>query len=294
MPPEMESAAVEAPPAAEELEAAVCPLCGAPPAAAGAAFELPPYRVVPCRACDLWFLSPRRSEAAMLRAYQEESYFEGGEGPGYSSYLAQEGTLRATFRQLLKAMHRRGMTGGRLLEVGCAYGFFLDEAREVFEHRAGTDYSQAAADRARRWADAVYLGGLAELPAGEAYDCVALIHVIEHIYHPRELVTGLLERVRPGGWVLLAAPDMGSFWRPLMGRRWPFYKLPEHVTYFTRRSLTALLTAAGCREVVPLPYASFFTGELIGEKLGLTLPGWLARRRIRLPATTVACAGRKP
>lgn len=186
------------------------------------------------------------------------------------------------------------MTGGRLLEVGCAYGFFLDEARGHFEWRSGTDYSEAAARRARSLADAVYLGGLGEIPAGERYDCAVLIHVIEHIYRPRELVAGLLERLRPGGWVVLAAPDMGSVWRLLMGRSWPFFKVPEHVTYFSRRSLAALLAAAGCRRVVPLPYASSFTGDLIGEKLGLRLPAWLARRRFRLPATTVACAGRKP
>lgn len=293
MSPEMEPAALDPPPVAE-LEAAICPLCGAPPPAGGRGYDFPPYRVAPCSACGLWFLSPRLAEAAMLGAYREESYFEGGEGPGYSSYLAQEATLRATFRRLLAAMRRRGMTGGRLLEVGCAYGFFLDEARPFFDFRAGTDFSGAAAERARRLADVVYLGGLAELPAEERYHAVALIHVIEHVYHPRVLLEELLHRLAPGGWLVLAAPDMGGFWRPLMGRRWPFFKVPEHVSYFSHRTLAALLTAAGCRRVERLPYASYFTGELVGEKLGLGLPAGLARLRLRLPATTACCAGQKP
>lgn len=284
-------AAVQAPAGtAAALEGAVCPLCQAPPPEPPR-FSFPPYHVRRCPACDLWYLSPRLAEEAMLGAYREESYFEGGQGPGYSSYLAQETTLRATFRRFLQTLQARGIAGERLLEVGCAYGFFLDEARGFFGWRAGTDYSRAAAARAEQVADAVYVGGLESVPAGERFDCVVLIHVIEHIYHPRALLAELARLLRPGGWIVLACPDMGGFWRPLLGRRWPFFKVPEHVTYFTASTLARLLETAGCRRIERLPYASFFTAELMGEKLGLTLPGWLRQRRFRLPATTVACAG---
>jgi len=296
MPPEMEPlllARQEVELREETLEEVPCPLCGteAPPAGG---YAFPPHRVVRCPGCGLWYLTPRLTEAEMLRAYEEEEYFEGGDGPGYSSYLAQESTLRSTFRRFLARMAERGMTGGRLLEVGCAYGFFLDEARSFFSHRAGTDFSAAAAGKARQLADAVYLGGLDAVPEGEVFDCAVLIHVIEHIYDPVGLIRRLLTRLRPGGQVVLAAPDMGGFWRHLQGKKWPFFKMPEHVSYFSRPTLAALLRRAGCEAVAPLPYASFFTGDLIAEKLGRPLPAWLARRRFRLPATTVAAAGRKP
>ena len=81
----------------------------------------------------------------MVAAYRDAAYFEGGAGPGYTNYLAQEPTLRRTFRRLLRSMQSHGMTGpssaggpaGRLLEIGSAYGFFLDEARPFFAYRAG-------------------------------------------------------------------------------------------------------------------------------------------------------------
>ena len=94
--------------------------------------------------------------------------------------------------------------------------------------------------------------------------------------------------------MLLATPDMGSFWRPLMRYRWPFFKVPEHVTYFDRRTLAALLGRAGLVEVQPLPYASAFSLELIGEKLGRAVPASWQERQLWLPATTLAAAGRKP
>lgn len=249
-----------------------------------------PYRAVRCR-CGMWYLSPRLSEEAMTLTYRDDRYFE-GEGLGYSSYLAQEATLRLTFRRLLEALERRGMTGGRLLEVGCAYGFFLDEARSRFDAREGTEFSEAAAARARLVADRVHLGGLEQLGADERYRLAACIHVVEHVYDPVAFVSRLREHLEPGGWLVLATPDMGGFWRPLMGRRWPFYKMPEHVTYFDAASLGRLLEAGGYRDVRPLPYASYFALDLVAEKLGLRLPAAFSRLRVRLPATTVAMAGR--
>lgn len=229
----------------------------------------------------------------MARTYRDDGYFEGG-GLGYSSYLAQERTLRLTFRRLLGELERRGMTGGGLLEVGCAYGFLLDEARRHFDRREGTEFSQAAAARARELADRVHLGGLEKLGPEDRFRVAACIHVIEHVYDPVAFVRQLRRHLEPGGWLVVATPDMGGFWRPLLGGRWPFYKMPEHVTYFDRASLARLLEAGGFRDVQPIRYASYFALDLVAEKLHLRLPRALSRLHVRLPATTVAMVGRVP
>lgn len=278
-------------PPAADLEHPACPLCGGDDVAFQGVEE-PPYRAVRCR-CGFWYLRPRLAEHAMAETYRDDRYFE-GEGLGYSSYLAQEPTLRRTFRHLLRNLDRLGMTGGRVLEVGCAYGFFLEEAEPYFSHREGTDFSRAAADEAAHRVDRVRLGGLEQLGDDERFDLVACIHVIEHIYDPVGFIERLRRHLAPGGWLILATPDMGGFWRPLFGRRWPFYKMPEHVTYFDRRSLGRLLALGGYVEVRPLPYASYFSLDLVGEKLGMGLPGPLGGLQVRLPATTVAMAGQAP
>jgi len=275
-----------------DLERPVCPLCGSGERRENV-YGFAPFAVARCRRCGLWYLCPRLAEPIMHRSYVDDGYFEGGEG-GYSSYQAQEPTLRPTFQRFLAELRRRGMTGGRLLEVGCAYGFFLDEAKGFFDHRTGTDYSPAALEKARGRADRLILGGTGEIPAGELFDCIACIHVIEHIYDPAAFLRRLAGHLRPGGWIVLATPDMGSFWRSVMRRRWPFFKIPEHVTFLDRRTLPELLRRSGLAEVQSLPYASVFSLDLIGEKLGIRMPGFLKELRLWLPATTIAAAGRKP
>jgi SAM-dependent methyltransferase len=276
----------------DTLENPSCPLCNGEERRENV-YEFPPYAVARCKSCGLWYLSPRLAEPLMHASYEDDHYFEGGEG-GYSSYQEQETTLRPTFRRFLREIAQRGMTGGRLLEVGCAYGFFLEEAKDYFSHRTGTDYSSGALEKARGRADRLILGGTEQIPLGETFDCIACIHVIEHIYDPVAFLRSLVRHLRPGGWLLLATPDMGGFWRPLMRRRWPFFKIPEHVTYFDRRTLPALLARAGLDGVTPLPYSSAFSFELIGEKLGREVPGFLKGRQLWLPATTIAAVGRQP
>jgi 2-polyprenyl-3-methyl-5-hydroxy-6-metoxy-1,4-benzoquinol methylase len=239
------------------------------------------------------YLKPRLAESAMRARYERLDYFE-GEGSGYVNYAAQEGTLRSTFRGLLHGMWKRGLTSGRLLEVGCAFGFFLEEARPYFSYRVGTDYSAEALDRAAGRAERLVLGGPSEVSAREPFDCAVCVHVIEHVYEPVEWLTDIRNHVRPGGWVVVATPDAGAPWRSLMGARWPFWKVPEHVTFYDHGSLARLLATVGLVDVIRLPYPSIFPLGLAVEKVGARLPRWAWSLPVRLPFASLCLAAQRP
>lgn len=229
----------------------------------------------------------------MLSLYQKDQYFSSEDDEGYGNYAAQEPALRATFRRLLQALAARGKIGGTLLEIGCGYGYLLDEARPYFSQRVGTDFSDGAVRQARERADQVYQGGIDAIAETEQFDCVIATHVIEHVYHPQDFVKALLKRLRPGGCLLIAAPDMGSLWRKLMGARWPSFKLPEHVLYFDAHTLERLMNECGMQQVKKVPYPHAFPLPLVASKFGLRLPAVLNRYSLWLPATTVAFMGVK-
>ena len=110
-----------------------------------------PYNVVRCTECGLYYLYPRLIEIAMQEVYREPSYYDGGES-GYAdtSYAAQEFALRAMFQRLLQNLAKRGLTGGDLLEIGCGYGYLLDEASSFFQRRVGREFSPQGAEIARQ------------------------------------------------------------------------------------------------------------------------------------------------
>ena len=274
-----------------ELESPNCPLCGSSDKIVqyeGKKFT--PYSVRMCSKCGMSYLSPRPTEKEMLAIYQKDQYFS-GEEQGYGDYSAQEAALRSTFRHLLSELYKRGKTGGTLLEIGCGYGYLLDEASSYFKRRVGTDFSLGALNQAQKRADHVFQGGIDSVNSAEQFDCIIATHVIEHVYHPMAFVRALLNSLRPGGCLLIATPDMGSYWRKLMGNRWPSFKLPEHILFFDQHTLHILLENCGVQEVQRVPYPHAFPLPLIASKLGIGLPSFLNRHNLWMPGTTVAIMG---
>ncbi|HKJ83473.1 MAG TPA: class I SAM-dependent methyltransferase [Mariprofundaceae bacterium] len=240
-------------------------------------------------------MSPRLREEAMLAQYADDTYFEGSDGlqEGYSDYAEQERSLRPTFARFLHKLKQRGMTGGNLLEVGCGYGYLMDEACDYFDYRMGTDFSAAAVERAKAHADHVVLGGIDAVDPSEGFDCIAAVEVIEHIYDPNHFISELYRRLRPGGWLIMATPDMGSYWRKVMQKRWPSFKLPEHVTYYDSNTLGQLYRQAGFERTEKLPFPHAFPLAVLLEKLGMgRLPA--PKMNIWLPGVVLAMAARKP
>jgi 2-polyprenyl-3-methyl-5-hydroxy-6-metoxy-1,4-benzoquinol methylase len=273
-----------------QLEATACPWCKNVEGIREFSFE--PFGVSKCAGCGLYFLTPRLKEAEMMKIYQDPSYFI-GTGSGYQDYEGQQKSLRATFRRFLRELKRRVPQAKSLLEVGCGYGFFLDEAKPYFENRVGTDYCLDALERAKLNANKVYHGGLDAVPTGERFDVVVSIQVLEHIYDPKAFLTQCVNATKIGGTVVVATPQMGSFWQKLMGSKWPSFNIPEHVTYFDRHTLAMALNGVGLSEVRKISYPHAFPLPLIASKLRIKLPNFLERFSLWIPETTLAMYGKR-
>ncbi len=271
-----------------------CPVCHGY-GVTGRNYLMDGYRVDEC-VCGHWYLSNRPTEAEMFALYASDEYFAGCEEGGYSSYAAQEDALRRTFRRLLSEMDKRGMRGGRLLEIGCGYGYFLDEARRYFDELVGTDFSRDAVEQAGRVETAtVHLGGIEQVREEPVHDVAVAIEVLEHVYRPVWFLSELRKRLKPGGSVVIVVPNAGSVLRRLMGTSWPSWKLPEHISHFTASSLARALKRAGFVRPSRIPLAHAYPAGLVLEKLGVSrCPAWLARRPVWLPGVVMAMEATKP
>ncbi|MEM7054695.1 MAG: class I SAM-dependent methyltransferase [Pseudomonadota bacterium] len=182
----------------------------------------------------------------MTEIYHSTEYFDGA---GYSDYDAQSQALRKTFRNLIKRLQRKNLSGGSLLEIGCAKGHFLHEAGAYFDRTVGTEYSQAAAEIAAQTGTVIHTGGIESIERDHQFDRVVAFHVFEHVYEPRPFLTRIAELLKPGGHVLLAVPPFDSSWRKVLGSRWPSWKFPEHVVFYDRNTWPDLMRVAGFKEL---------------------------------------------
>ena len=67
----------------------------------------------------------------------------------YDGFLKAEKEIKMRSRADLELIRKHGKTNGHLLEVGCMYGFFLDEAKKVGFEPGGIEISAKAATYAR-------------------------------------------------------------------------------------------------------------------------------------------------
>lgn len=209
-------------------------------------------QVVSCPRCGLVFVPPASVAPQRLAEFYSEKYFEGGMADGYADYSASEATLRQQARRTLRII-RSYQHGGNLLEIGCAYGFFLLEAKEWYESQ-GIEISSFAARQAQQRQLRVVCGDFLQTPfTAKQFEVVCLFDCIEHLADPFSYLMKTAEVLTPAGIVVLTTGDIGSLYARVARQHWRLMTPPQHLFYFSRRTLSRMLEKTGF-EVVRVCY----------------------------------------
>ena len=159
----------------------------------------------------------------------------------------------------------------RLLDVGCAHGWFIEHAATRFEASGiEPDIKVAAATRARGLA--VRSGFFPEaLAAGERFDVIVFNDVLEHIPDVNAVLAACWQHLQPGGWVIVNAPSRRGF----------LYRLSKLLARLGRGGAFARMWQLG----FPSPHVHYFdtaTIRLLAHRAGFSVAG-----RTRLASMSV-------
>lgn len=232
------------------------------------------FYLVRCRCCGLIYQNPQLTLVELARYYPPEyhPFLPAIEDERYP--WRRWDRQRGVDRRCRAVIARAGVRTGRVLDVGCATGIFLDGMRRWGWQAYGVEPNPMASAYAReRLGLDVITAELETAGLPEAtFDVVTLWDVLEHVPDPRRTLVEVRRVLRPGGLLVLSLPNIESVEARLFGRYWAGWDQPRHLALFPLSVLVRLLNETGFVR----PEITAFTGY--HGTLVLSLEFWLGEK----------------
>ena len=221
------------------------------------------FTITRCLGCRLVFVKEKLTTSELLAYYNQTD----GEDYIYADPENVE-NLNYYFRKLGKMIEQQ-RPPGRILDIGCSAGYFLDVMKNWDCY--GIEIPSVWADMARKkYGDHIHTGTLEDSNFPDEYfDVITLQDVFDHLTSPLESLALCRRILKPGGMIIIKVHNIECLYARLTGRN--FYAIipPSHLFYYSKNTLKLALEKSGY---------SFETSAFIGHTLFLkTIPYRLAQ-----------------
>lgn len=198
-----------------------------------------------CAGCSVLFRSPRPTQNAIARSYDEGTNYE---------HWQQHRELRERMWQRRLRLVMQFKQRGSLLDIGTGDGHFLDVARRAGFETHATEISRTGAGAAVQRGHHLHVGQLSdlELPA-KSFDIITMWHVLEHVPDPGATLQRVHRLLRENGILALAVPNESNAitrWRLRLRRSsspFPAFSWGNevHLTHFQPATLARAIRCSG-------------------------------------------------
>lgn len=194
------------------------------------------FDIMQCSGCRLVYAGFRPSEQMLAKLYGQVVD---------SLYEQEEEGRRRTFRRAVERLNAECPAKGRLCEIGCYTGIFLEQARQQGWDVCGVELSDWARTIASKKRGLRCYSSMEQASqTGSLFDSVVLWDVIEHVPDPRSMIRQAHNMLQPGGTLGLSTIVLDSLSARVLRHKYPFL-MEMHLIYFTRKTLTRLLAECG-------------------------------------------------
>ena len=212
--------------------------------------------------CGILWLNPRPIPEDIYKAYR--TYYTHDSAVKFSIIrLFKDLLLRiiiklATFfmslsheKFELSSLYLDGVSPGRLLEIGCGNGYYLDYMKKKGWTVDGLDSDPIAAAAAlKKYGIPITIGSIEDSPySDDTFDVIIMKHVIEHVYDPVLTINIAFRKLKIGGKLIIITPNAESYGLNKFGKYWRGLEPPRHIHIFTTRSLETIAKRSGFSKV---------------------------------------------
>lgn len=211
------------------------------------------FHILKCRRCALLFVDeiilPNDLKIYYEKITDEDAYADSGNNIE---------NLKFYYCKLAKLVSKK-ISIGRVLDVGCSSGFFLD-CMDGWEHY-GIELDSRYAQKAKmKFGNNIHIGTLDDYKCSDCYfDVITLQDVLDHMPDPLQALTKCNALLKSDGLLVVKVHDISAFFAKLMGAKYYALIPPIHLVYFNRMNLTKALDISGfeVKDYNYLPHLTF-------------------------------------
>lgn len=225
------------------------------------------FAIVQCNSCSLKFTNPRPT-AENIHKYYESSAYDShkkkGSGLTDSIYnVARKFALNGK----LNLINSLQTDKGKLLDVGCGTGLFLDVCAKDGWSVVGVENNENAKLIAKSNSQALIVDDINALEKKKEFDIITLWHVLEHLHDLTETLKNLKRILRKNGSLIIAVPNCDSWDSTYYKEMWAAYDVPRHLYHFNQLTINKLAKEYEfkVKEVLPMKLDAFYV-SLLSEK----------------------------
>jgi 2-polyprenyl-3-methyl-5-hydroxy-6-metoxy-1,4-benzoquinol methylase len=208
------------------------------------------FNLVRCRRCGLVYVNPRPTEAELKSIYSDITADTGASisfPRGLSGYI-NFGCVRTLKARMMSKIISKYKKRGKVLDVGCAAGYFLNVMKERGYEVCGVEVSKIFADFAKNsFGLNIFCGDVSQARfANENFDIVTMFDVLSHLRTPSKDLKEINRIMKVSGLLILETGNKGEFRSKESVEKWgDTWGSPEHLFHYSKKPLMKLLHKTG-------------------------------------------------
>ncbi|MEM7819495.1 MAG: class I SAM-dependent methyltransferase [Candidatus Aenigmatarchaeota archaeon] len=206
--------------------------------------------IVKCKNCGHIYQNPRLSDNEIKKAYNKIKKFY-RTMPRKTNIMSFNLLNNKRLEEIEKYANK-----GKVLDIGCSFGNFLNTAKKRGWETYGNDISKYISDFAKKKMKLnVFYGTIEQIKyPKEFFDTITLFDVIEHLPDPKKTLKECNRIMKKNGLLIIQTPAIDSIYAKIKGKNWEYFGI-QHLNYFSKKSLETLLKKTGFK-IIKIYYGS--------------------------------------
>lgn len=228
------------------------------------------FNLQKCEACGLIMTNPFPEGNDMMKYYQSDIYF---------SHPNKQKSIFAFIYNFVKKFNLKyklkvstsSLEKGRLLDIGCGSGDFLNLAQQTGWEVYGIEPNNEARMFAQQQLNKPILlpEEINSLPKS-SFDLITMWHVLEHVENINDQVESIIALLKPNGRLVVALPNILSYDAKFYKSYWAGLDVPRHLYHFSFDTIRHLMTKKGFKFLKrePLKWDAYYVSLLSERYIG--------------------------